>query len=300
MKYLLNENESQKIIKHFGSAFYTKVINDIQIYADKWNLEIISLIDYFSINCLFICYSTIYRDTVLKISRYSKETYHEFNVLREYQGHYFCRVFNADLENGVILEEYIKPGTCLRTEPLLSKRLDVFANIYNNLHIKPSSEVRYPYYHEWITNIEGYLLKKKDCSMLYDSIMEAKEIYLTLIKTYDRVCLLHGDLHHDNILLGANNEYKLIDPKGVLGDPIFDIARFMINEYDLYDKDSTMSLDEKMVYIVDRFSISLNLPKLVIKKCFFIDAVMTNCWKIEDSKIPNIRMIKKAKRMMLE
>lgn len=43
--------------------------------------------------------------------------------------------------------------------------------------------------------------------------------------------LLHGDFHHDNILLSNNGDYVIIDPKGVIGDPVFDIPRFILNEF---------------------------------------------------------------------
>jgi len=39
---------------------------------------------------------------------------------------------------------------------------------------------------------------------------------------------LHGDLHHDNILLSARG-WLAIDPKGVLGDPAFDAANMFFN-----------------------------------------------------------------------
>ena len=39
---------------------------------------------------------------------------------------------------------------------------------------------------------------------------------------------LHGDLHHENILLGPS-KWVVIDPKGLVGDPAFELSAFVRN-----------------------------------------------------------------------
>ncbi len=41
---------------------------------------------------------------------------------------------------------------------------------------------------------------------------------------------LHGDLHHENILLGPHG-WVVIDPKGLVGDPAYEPAAFLHNPY---------------------------------------------------------------------
>ncbi len=41
--------------------------------------------------------------------------------------------------------------------------------------------------------------------------------------------LLHGDLHHDNLLGDGQGGWAAIDPKGVVGDPAFDLANAFRN-----------------------------------------------------------------------
>jgi streptomycin 6-kinase len=40
---------------------------------------------------------------------------------------------------------------------------------------------------------------------------------------------LHGDLHHGNVRLGAGGEWRVIDPKGLLGERGFDYANIFCN-----------------------------------------------------------------------
>ncbi|RWQ30530.1 aminoglycoside phosphotransferase family protein [Mesorhizobium sp.] len=68
-----------------------------------------------------------------------------------------------------------------------------------------------------------------------------KSFYVEATATADRlladpvdVLPLHGDLHHDNIMLGARG-WLAIDPKGVLGDPGFDAANMFYNPLDRDD-----------------------------------------------------------------
>lgn len=41
---------------------------------------------------------------------------------------------------------------------------------------------------------------------------------------------LHGDLHHDNVI-GSDGDWQVIDPKGLIGDPVFDVANIFRNPY---------------------------------------------------------------------
>ncbi|MEO7220855.1 MAG: aminoglycoside phosphotransferase family protein, partial [Devosia sp.] len=41
---------------------------------------------------------------------------------------------------------------------------------------------------------------------------------------------LHGDLHHDNIVGGASH-WRAIDPKGLLGDPHYEVANVFRNPH---------------------------------------------------------------------
>jgi streptomycin 6-kinase len=41
--------------------------------------------------------------------------------------------------------------------------------------------------------------------------------------------LLHGDLHHDNILTSLRDGFLAIDPKGVVGERAWEVAPFLMN-----------------------------------------------------------------------
>lgn len=278
--YAFKSSEIENIVKRFGRNFYYKVLKDLDKYAIKWTLTKFELFQSYSANLVFKCFSEYYGDVVLKIGDpLSNGIILEYNTLREYNGKPFCKVFDADLSNGVILEEYVSPGTPLRDENCLEKRLSVFCDLYKELHKPPAAAELYPTYLDWVCNITEYMSSRHDCKEFYMHMAKAREICLSLSRLYDGKMLLHGDFHHDNILMGSNGHYTIIDPKGVIGDPIFDVPRFILNEF---NDDFSPELYKKIDDIICTLEDKLNIPNDMIKKCLYVETVMGNCWSIED------------------
>ncbi|MCQ6563315.1 aminoglycoside phosphotransferase family protein [Paenibacillus mendelii] len=282
--YGFNPGEIEQIINRFGQDFYAKVLRDIDAYADRWTLSSFQLIPSYSANLVFRCCSETYGSVVLKIGNDSfGGVVTEYHTLSEYNGRRFCRVFHADIENNVILEEGVQPGTPLRDESSLDKRLSVFCSLYNGLHIAPAKAERYPTYTKWVNKITAYMSKRQDCKELYGHMNKAKEICSSVAALYPQEMLLHGDFHHDNILLGNNGEYRIIDPKGVIGDPVFDVPRFILNEFD-DEKDSEAY--KKINGIIDILEGKLMIPNEVLRQCLYVETAMGMCWSVEDGSTP--------------
>lgn len=53
-----------------------------------------------------------------------------------------------------------------------------------------------------------------------------------LLADQQEVCVLHGDLHHDNVLDFGARGWLAIDPKGLIGDRGFDFANILCNPED--------------------------------------------------------------------
>jgi streptomycin 6-kinase len=56
----------------------------------------------------------------------------------------------------------------------------------------------------------------------------AERFFADLLSSSPTPVLLHGDLHHFNIL-AAGNQWIAIDPKGVAGEPAYEVAAFLEN-----------------------------------------------------------------------
>lgn len=121
---------------------------------------------------------------------------------------------------------------------------------------------------------------RQDCTDLYLKMKKAKTTFDAVSLDYNNQLLLHGDFHHDNILQNRNGSYTIIDPKGVIGDPVFDLPRFILNEFD-DDDEVTPTLQSKVSYIITVLAERLHIPTHVLKKCLFVEMTMAVCWCAE-------------------
>lgn len=277
--------EAERITNRFGDNFYVRMEKDLAAYTARWQLKELRLLHSFSANCVFVCRSDRFGDAVLKMGPPSREGLTEIQALREYRGSRFCRLFDADESSGVLLEERIHPGRRLREEDSLERRLDVFAGLYEGLHIKPDKPAAYPAYGEWVARIAGYMQERSDYRELARHMQRADELCRSLCLAYSRIMLLHGDLHHDNILQDSSGSYRIIDPKGVTGDPIWDIPRFILNEY---DESVTADTHTRIKRIIDFLSARLAIPQTVIRQCLYVETAMAQCWNVESGEAPSM------------
>jgi len=288
MQYNFTEEDIKSITREFGQAFFAKIQNDLKLYCGRWQLHALRLVQYFSVNCLFLCESALYGACVLKICGNSQEWYtREYNALLEYNGRRHCRMLDADPDNGVFLLEQILPGTQLKHEPSLDKRLSVFASLYGGLHIAPKNPEVYPGYVDWFIEITEEMRTKAQHHRLYLYMKKARQMCLDIASVYDQKMLLHGDLHYDNILLGSDGEYVIIDPLAYVGDPVFEIPRYLVNEY--MDHETTSAPDERLARmrgITGRLAGDLHLPQKLLHRLFFIDACIMNYWgAVDDGEV---------------
>ncbi|MDQ0874361.1 hypothetical protein QFZ77_003020 [Paenibacillus sp. V4I3] len=159
------------------------VLRVINTYSDKWALNSFQLIPSYSANLVVRCTSARFGSVVLKIGNPALIST-EYNTLSQYYGSQFCKVFDADVESGVILEECVRPGISLRDEDLLDKRLSVFCSLYKGMHITPVKTGIYPTYTEWVSRITEYMSKRDDCTELYLHMKKAEDICLSVSSSY--------------------------------------------------------------------------------------------------------------------
>jgi len=277
--YSFKQSEMENICNRFGIPFYNKAAAIIETYVNKWALTSIELIPSYSSSLVFKCNAARYGSAVFKIGNTAGQLLTEYKTLKQYIGGRFCQVYEVDLDDGVLLEECIIPGNALRDESSLEARLTVFCSLYKDLHEAPASEELYPTYSRWVSRITEYMSRRQDCKVLYSYMKKAEVVCMDISSMYTRKMLLHGDFHHDNIRLGHGGEYKIIDPKGVIGDPVFDIPRFILNEF---EDALTIELFHKINDTIAIIETKLSIPSNIIRKCLYVETVMGACWSAED------------------
>src|SRR5690606_1747772 len=84
---------------------------------------------------------------------------------------------------------------------------------------------------------------------------------------------LHGDLHHDNVLFSPRS-FVAIHPKGVIGDPAYDVANCFINPMG----DTALCIRaERIALLADTFSARLGFDKARVLGFAAAHAALSAC-----------------------
>ena len=117
-------------------------------------------------------------------------------------------------------------------------------------------------------------LLEVDDSYNDDLVLEARDIGRELIRTTTNPIPLHGDLHHHNIL-GSDRGWLAIDPKGLIGDPCYDVANFYGNP----EKAQDLSVKiERANRLTQKFSDELGYPYERIARFAFVHNMISTLW----------------------
>jgi streptomycin 6-kinase len=143
----------------------------------------------------------------------------------------------------------------------------------------------------WVSRITKYMRNRRDYELLYAKMAKAERLCRSLYEKYPGEMLLHGDLHHYNILLGGEGRWRVIDPKGVVGDPVFDLPRFVLNEF-------ADGYDESLPRVLQTLSEKLHIPQGDLMRLTFVETCMAHCWVAESGQEPNVGQVLLLEAMM--
>ena len=103
------------------------------------------------------------------------------------------------------------------------------------------------------------------------------------LKLFDRPSAqipLHGDMHHDNVL-SSDRGWLAIDPKGLIGDPAYDLANVFINPKGA----AHLATDPRRIAArADILSARLNYSRKRILGWAAAHAALSACWELGEGR----------------
>ncbi len=220
-------------------------------------------------------------DVILKVGVPGPHIENETECLQRYAGK--CSPFLLEYEPafGAMLLERIRPGTAIQ-DLEGEKAIVASVSVMNGLHQASLSDAKLPTVQDWWLGFERFrkLYFGGTGPLPENLVLEAEGIYADLVSSMEKSVLLHGDLHHGNILVGTRLPFIAIDPQGVIGEPAYEVGAFLRNPLpDLLDREG---LDDILEYRVAAFSDLLSIDKDRIAAWGFSQAVLSAIWIIED------------------
>lgn len=218
---------------------------------------------------------------VIKIGYDIPTIVHEHSALRVYQGHGCIQLLESNLMYNALLLEHAHPGITLKSLfPLHEeKAIGHVVEIMHQLHSVPlPAATNFPTLTDWVKA----LYKPYPPGYAYaNHIRKAQELAEALLATQTTPVLLHGDLHHGNIVLSQRG-WIAIDPKGVIGEPAYEVGSFIRNPWpDLLNQENSTALIEDRINL---FAQLHPLDKERIHQWSYVQAVLAAIWELEDGQ----------------
>ena len=267
--YNFTKEQENKILRKWGFDFYRILHYTLKVLVAQWKLTDLEFGEFYSCNAIFFCKSELYGDCILKINKDGDEALDDYYSLCEYNGGHFVKAY--EYEFGAVLVERAVPGEPLEKEPTLDKRLAIFTELFNGRHISPKKPELFNTFTNCITFLTDFVIKNyNDNKELCSYALKTKDVYSELAAVYNKKLLIHLDLALCNIVSCGNGKYKIIDPyRTVIGDPIFETGRFVWNECFSHNNEY-----EKAEIVLNYLEKSINIPKIILKKCYYLDVAM--------------------------
>jgi len=215
---------------------------------------------------------------VLKAFQPGSDESNAAEVLKAFDGKGMVRIL--DQAEGAVLLERLVPGTSL-VDLVLSGNDEaattILAHVIDGLGRPepPSLCVRVE---AWGLGFGRYL-ESKDQTIPKALVEEAQKTYLALCDSQTQRRLLHGDLHHANVLFDASRGWLAIDPKGVVGELEYEVGAALRNPIERPELYASAEIVQRRL---DRLAESLRLDRHRALRWTFAQAVLSAIWFCED------------------
>ena len=170
---------------------------------------------------------------VLKLLAPGDEAAYEVSALKAFSGKACVKLFRTTADGRAMLLEQCQPGTQLATIRSDRTRTRIAAQVFSRLSQPVPAGIDHIPLRRWFDGVlktqaqlEGYV----PTALLPAANLEANIILPGLFASTRGERLIHGDLHHFNILKNGQ-EWLAIDPKGVIGPMEYECGPYLLNPW---------------------------------------------------------------------
>ncbi len=225
---------------------------------------------------------------VVKLGVPDVELSSEIEALRLFEGRGAVRLLDADPAEGALLLERLCPGTPLATLDE-DRLLEVAARVMRALWLPAPRAHGFPTLERWAEAFARLRERHggRPGPLSEALVARAEALFAELCATAERRVVLHGDLHHWNVLRAEREPWLAIDPKGVVGDPAYEVGALLRNAVEL-SSDPARTLERGVDVLAER----LAFGRERLLGWTFAHCVLSAVWSLEDrtgSEAPALR-----------
>jgi streptomycin 6-kinase len=233
---MLSETFSRRIVGTFGQAgteWLQRLPTILADLASRWKINLETPFADLSYN--YVAPATWHdgAQVVLKAGVPNRELRTEIAALRTFDGEGAVRLLAAEPDLGALLLERLQPGTPVLQLTNDEQATAIAAQVMQQLWKPAPANHIFPSVSDWAAGL-GRLWERFGGStgpFPHELVEAAESHFRELIGTTQNVVLLHGDLHHWNILSDQRRPWLAIDPKGVIGEPAYEVGAWLRNPF---------------------------------------------------------------------
>lgn len=269
------------LCSEIGEQWLKDLPRIIEEIAENWSVEVNKPFQNLSYNYVAPCVCADGGEAVLKIALplNNPEIFNEASFLQIADGKCAVKFLNFDEKRRAMLLEKLTPGANLKEicDNDGAKAVEIAIGVMRGLLKKPPENSTFRKLEDWFNGLKkaentkfGDRFAKKAFGFFEESTFASKQKFL-----------IHGDLHHENILSAQREPFLAIDPKGIIGDIGYEIAVFLNNH--LVWLSTEENLQEKLDDAVRRFSEAFEIEARDLKNWAFAQMVLSAWWTFEEN-----------------
>jgi streptomycin 6-kinase len=219
---------------------------------------------------------------VLKVGFPDREFFTEAAALRVFDGYGAVRLLEADLDRYCTLLERLEPGTPLLSFSDDEKATSIAASVMRQLWRPPPENHPLFTIERWSRDLFTVRDRFGGTTGPFPEWMidRAQSLLRELMASSADPVVLHGDLHHDNVLAAQREPWLAIDPKGLVGEPAYETGSWLRNWLpDLLAQPNPRAI---LARRIDQFADELGFDSDRIRDWAFAQAVLSQVWASEE------------------
>jgi streptomycin 6-kinase len=267
-----------------GTAWIAQLPSLIAQYERRWSLTVG---EPYALSYNYVAPAVRADGTpvVLKMGVPHAELRSEIEALRWYDGHGIVQIYEADIDGGAFVLERLTPGTMLIELEDDAQATDIAADVMAKVwRPAPASDV-FPTLHRWFRSLVELREQCRDGTTPFDAALveRAYGLFRELIASQPTTVLLHGDVHHENIARAQREPWLALDPKGIVGDPTYEVATYLCNP--MQGITTWPDLPRVLRRRIDQFHDRLGLDRERMRGWGIAHAILSAAWTYETGEI---------------
>jgi len=263
-----------------GRAWLIELPDLIAGIEARWSIRALPHFDALSYNYVAPAVTRDGIEAVLKLGVPNRELNTECEALRLYDGQGCAQLLAADLDQGALLIERVQPGRMLAELEDDEQATSILAEIMQQLWRPLPEDHPFPRVTDW-----GNALLRLRAAFnggtgpFPEQLVDfALQTYAEMRVTPSSPVLLHGDLHHYNILSAQRQPWLAIDPKGLAGEPGYDVGQMLLNPLDEDPRHHCSRIPRR----IDQLSSELGLDRQRLIQLGITHTMLSAWWSYED------------------